>query len=124
MAPIRFTVPVRIDSALSLNGRLHWAKRKRRTDGVRLAVRCCFGREHFRDLAALRPAPKVTALVTLTRCAPRLMDDDNSVSALKSVRDEVAARLGIDDGDARIRWVYAQRVGPWAVEVLIEEVHP
>ena len=119
MTTLAVQVPARVDSSLSLNGRLHWRALKRKTDALRLAVRCRFG---FEQLEALARLSGRTAVVTLTRCGPRLMDTDNSVSALKSVRDEVAALLRIDDGDERLRWVYQQRKGPWGVEIQIEEV--
>ena len=36
--------------------------------------------------------------VTITRCAPRKLDDDNLVSSAKPVIDAVARWLGVDDG--------------------------
>lgn len=42
------------------------------------------------------------------RVAPGRLDDDNLARACKAVRDEVAAWLGVDDGDPRISWVTAQ----------------
>lgn len=52
----------------------------------------------------------VPAVVTLTRLAPRELDDDNWVSAAKAVRDAVARAFGVDDGPkGPIRWVYGQR---------------
>lgn len=60
--------------------------------------------------------------VTFTRCGPKLFDDDGNVAAHKHVRDQVARTIGIDDGDVRLRWVYApQKIGPYAVTILIEE---
>ena len=47
--------------------------------------------------------------VTLTRIAPRKFDGDGVVASCKHVRDGVADALGIDDGDERITWLYAQR---------------
>jgi hypothetical protein len=50
--------------------------------------------------------------VTLTRVAPRQLDaEDNLTAALKAVRDEVAAQLGVDDRDARVTWRYGQERG-------------
>jgi len=47
--------------------------------------------------------------VTLTRFGPRALDDDNLAFAFKSVRDEVAAFLKVNDGDREhIRFSYAQ----------------
>lgn len=47
----------------------------------------------------------VVSLVALRR---RLMDDDNFIGSCKWLRDAIAATLGIDDGDPRIRFEYAQ----------------
>lgn len=55
--------------------------------------------------------PVLPVLVTLTRLSPgsRPMDEpDGLSSALKSIRDEVARHLGVDDADPRITWKYAQ----------------
>jgi hypothetical protein len=55
--------------------------------------------------------------VTLTRIAPRSLDDDNLVSAMKKIRDLVADHIipglapGRADGDPRITWKYAQERG-------------
>mgnify|MGYP001570560197 FL=1 len=62
-------------------------------------------------------------VVTLTRVAPRLMDDDNLAGALKACRDQVATHLRVDDRDSCVRWVVEQRKGgvrEYAVEVRIE----
>lgn len=49
--------------------------------------------------------------VVLTRVSPRGFDDDNNAAALKSVRDGMAKRWGIDDGDPRITWIPTARTG-------------
>lgn len=61
----------------------------------------------------------VVSLLTLRR---RLLDDDNSVGALKPLRDAISANLGIDDGDKRIKWQYGQHLttGQEGVIVRIE----
>ena len=58
-------------------------------------------------------------MVTLTRIAPSNgLDDDNLAGALKAVRDEVAAWLGVDDKDrATVRYEYEQERGPWDVRI-------
>lgn len=64
------------------------------------------------------------ATVTLTRIAPRELDDDGNVTSLKAVRDGVADAFGLpNDRDPRVRWMYAQRRGgvrQYAVEVEVE----
>lgn len=50
----------------------------------------------------------VYAVVTFVRHGRRLLDDDNLTASLKPIRDEVAAQLGIDDGDPRVRWECGQ----------------
>ena len=58
--------------------------------------------------AQYRTRPPEQLTITLTRCGPKLMDSDNSVGALKSVRDGVADALSLDDGDPRLHWIYLQ----------------
>jgi hypothetical protein len=90
-------------------------------------------REHFRARAkrvkaekdviawelvkAQRPPIPCTCL--LTRVAPSNgLDDDNLAGALKSVRDAVAAWLGVDDAKREtVRYRYAQTRGPWGVRI-------
>lgn len=65
--------------------------------------------------------------VLLTRWSPRKLDDDNLAGALKAVRDEVAAWLGLDDGDERIVWRYFQeknKTPSVGVEVRVREQQP
>jgi hypothetical protein len=67
---------------------------------------------------AARPA--FPCVITLTRVGVKRMDTDNLASALKACRDGVAEWLGIDDGDPRIEWRYAQRTDKtYSVEVAI-----
>ncbi len=53
-----------------------------------------YGPELLRKHAPLR--------VVITRMAPRSLDDDNAARAAKSVRDAVAAWLGVDDGNRKL----------------------
>lgn len=89
------TLPLRTYSLA--NQREHWAKKAKRTKAERKA--------------AYMACPRVSlpCIVTLTRIAPRELDTDNLTGALKAVRDGVADRLGIDDADRRVWWMYAQR---------------
>lgn len=66
-----------------------------------------------------KPArPAFPCVVLLTRVAPSSgLDDDNLSGSLKAIRDAMAEWLGLDDRDPRVGWRYAQRRGPWAVEV-------
>ncbi len=62
--------------------------------------------------------------VTITRVAPRALDDDNNQGALKSVRDGIADALGVDDRTSLVEWVYRQRRGKpreYGVEIQIEK---
>ncbi len=66
------------------------------------------------------------AHVTMTRVDPFSLDvGDNLPSSMKSVRDQLAVALGVNDGSGRVKWWYEQRVGkgaPPAVEVEIRVV--
>lgn len=64
--------------------------------------------------------PTVPCSVLLTRLAPSNgLDDDNLTGSLKSVRDEVAKWLGVDDRDRMtVRYRYAQqRSKTWGVRI-------
>lgn len=50
----------------------------------------------------------VEIYVTLISCRRRELDDDGNVAALKPLRDAIAASIGIDDGDGRIKFEYGQ----------------
>ena len=101
-------VPIR--TAPGLNAREHWRARARRVRSERLAAGLVLDSQ---------PRPPIPCTVRLTRVAPSSgLDDDNLAGALKAVRDTVAEWIGVDDKDsATVRYVYAQRRGPWAVEI-------
>ena len=100
-----------------LNAHEHWRVRSKRAKTQRELVTLVLRR-------TVAPMMLVGAplVVTLTRVAPSqgLDDGDNLPSAHKHVRDAVAALLGIDDRDPRVSWRYAQRRGPWGIEIAIE----
>lgn len=48
-------------------------------------------------------------VVTLTRISPAFLDEDNNVGALKSVRDQVAEWIGLDDRHSWIEFKYMQQ---------------
>jgi hypothetical protein len=60
--------------------------------------------------------------VTLTRIAPRALDDDNLAYAFKHIRDGVTEAIGLrDDRDPRLTWLYSQERGkPAAIRITIE----
>ena len=60
-----------------------------------------------------QPMAKPPCVVTLTRIAPRRLDDDNLPNAFKSIRDGIADALGATDDSARagIVWRYDQDKG-------------
>ena len=102
------SIPLRTSSGL--NAREHWRARAKRVRTERLATGLVLNRQ---------TRPPIPCTVRLTRIAPSNgLDDDNLCGALKAVRDQVAEWLGVDDKDrASVRYVYAQRRGPWAVEI-------
>ncbi len=102
-------VPVR--TVPGQNAREHWQQRSRRVKREREAVAW-----------ALKTAsrPEVPCSVLLTRVGPSNgLDDDNLAGSLKSVRDEVAKWLGVDDRDRMtVRYRYAQRrAKKWGVHI-------
>jgi hypothetical protein len=104
---VRVEVPIRVQSPNRLHAE-HPGDRARRVRRERSAVR--------EALARFDPPPGPW-IVYLVRFAPRGLDDDNAVAAMKAVRDEVAKWLDVDDGDARVRFVVGQERGRYAVRV-------
>ncbi len=86
-------LPLRIPSTTNL--REHWAAKMRRA------------RAHRRAMIVVPPQP-LPCIVALIRIAPRRLDNDNAVAAMKHVRDGIATRLGVDDADPRVQWQYGQ----------------
>jgi hypothetical protein len=79
----------------------HYQVKRRRRDRQRAAVN-----EQLKGWNK----PPLPLVITLTRIAPRKLDSDNLAMAFKrGVRDTIAKWLGVDDGDERIEWRYAQR---------------
>jgi hypothetical protein len=108
---VRVEVPIRVESPNRLHAE-HPGSRARRVRRERSAVR-----------EALDPfePPAGPWLVRLARVAPRRLDDDNAVAAMKGVRDEVASWLRVDDGDSRVRFVVAQeRAATYGVRIVVE----
>lgn len=104
------TVSVPLRTATGQNEREHWRARDRRVRKEREAI--TWG-------VAGKKKPVLPCVILLRRVAPSTGLDahDNLPGALKAPVDALAAWLGIDDRDPRVRWVYEQRRGPWAVEI-------
>ena len=105
-------LPLRIEARA--NRREHWAARARRAKQHRIA-------------ALAVPSHPLPCVVTLTRVAPRRLDDDNLAAGFKALRDGIADRLGVDDADPRVTWRYAQERGrrkEYAARVRIEAREP
>jgi hypothetical protein len=65
-----------------------------------------------------RRRPALPALVTVTRCSRRLLDGDGLAAALKSIQDEIADWLNVDDGDRKnVDFVRMQEHGSYCVRV-------
>jgi len=102
---IELTIPVQVVS--EANSRVHWAKRHRRFkdqgNALCAAMYSLAPGRHWEQLGR-----RSGVLITFTRLGPQKLDDDNLAGAFKGLRDKVASLLDIDDGDARLTWVYRQ----------------
>ena len=107
---IEVELPIHIVSVA--NKREHWGARARRAQTHRRAA-----------LLVPRVEWRFPVEITLTRLGGRPMDDDNLIAAFKALRDGIAARLGLDDADPRLRWRYEQEPNPHdSVRVILEEM--
>lgn len=115
-------------TASEANQREHWRKRYNRQSVQKQSVQLEVG---------VRSAefPELPVIVTMTRIAPRKLDDDNLVGSFKAVRDALATLLlpeltqgnqyapRGDDSDNRLTFRCDQRKGEpkqYAVEISIE----
>lgn len=98
MPALSVEIPIRTVS--ETNQREHWAQKHRRKRWQQFMTKVVLRR--------MAKKPKSVIQVRLTRLAPRRLDTDNGVGALKHVQDALAEWLGINDGDVRVRWFYGQ----------------
>jgi hypothetical protein len=111
---VRLEIPLTLPSEANL--REHWRPKAERAKAQRAAIALAMGRR----LRALRH-PTAKFVITMTRQAPRELDEDNLAGAFKHVKDEVALQLGFkDDRGKRLGWRRAQAKGPVAVVVEVE----
>lgn len=111
-----FTIPVKTYS--KANARKHNFGNASAAKKERWATRLAWKSE----LGAWKP--QLPCRVTMVRVAPRRLDDDNLAGALKCVRDELAALIGVDDRDKGVLWRASQARGKpkeYAVRVTLEE---
>lgn len=107
------TYPERIES--EMNRREHWARKASRVKRQRIGA--------WAELEHVGPPRGILGpvTVTMTRIAPRKLDDDNLASGFKATRDGVADWLGVNDADKRVTWVCRQEAGaPKTYQVRIE----
>lgn len=96
------------------NQRGHWSKRASSSKVERRAA--------WLMVKASNPPP-FPVRVTIIRCGPRKLDVTNLGSACKAVVDGIADAYGVDDGDERWRWVFAQRKQSlYGVEIVLESI--
>lgn len=102
---LSFWLPIKLES--TANKRWHWARRSSHAKQQRQTAR----------LIAHRVEPPLVVLIT--RIGPRKLDSDNLAISAKHIRDGIADKLGVDDGDeTKVRWEYAQDKGTdYAVRV-------
>ena len=120
---VTMSLPLSKPLPSAANLREHWAAKAKRVKAQRVYVGILL-RQHERQLRALGwPAVAGRMHVTLSRVAPRKLDDDNLQSGFKALRDGIADRFGVDDGDPRIRFKYDQVRGKakeYGARVLVE----
>lgn len=69
----------------------------------------------IRLMGASRARPVLPVTITLSRIAPRALDDDNLRGAFKAIRDGICDYLGLrSDSSPLITWRYEQSSGPSA----------
>lgn len=107
MKPRSITHDVEMRLPSLANSRLNWRAMDRLKVGQKKRIdgELWFAEQIYGGL------PELPAVVTLTRFGKRKLDGDNLQGAFKYVRDQIAKKLGVDDGDSRYEWVYVQEIG-------------
>lgn len=82
----------------SLNSREHWGTKAKRV-----------ARERRLAYMATPAGLRIPIKVTLTRLAPRDMDDDGLSASFKAIRDGIADKVGVNDGSKDIQFRYRQK---------------
>ena len=103
---IAFELPIRIIS--ELNNTDHWRTKHKRKKLIKSEI--------INAMCSLKlPTIEDSTKILLTRIAPRALDEDNLIGAMKTVRDSVASMLlpglaaGRADGAKHIAWHYDQK---------------
>lgn len=97
---LEFDAPIKTIS--EANNRDHWTKKSKRRKSQQQEVDVML-------LNALQGRKiALPCVVRLTRIGAKALDSDNLAGSFKAVRDAIARRLGIDDGDPRIKFEYSQ----------------
>jgi hypothetical protein len=115
LTELELSAPIR--TVNEANNREHWAVKNNRKKAQQAEI----------DIELIKALKgniiQFPCTVHLTRVGPRKMDDDGLSRSFKGIRDQIAFRLGIDDGDSRIKFKYHQRVigkRQYAVEIKIK----
>jgi hypothetical protein len=112
-------IAIIVRTVSALNAREHFGARATRVRRERAATA-----RALKDARAVRPAIPCSVLLTRISSSAQGLDDDNLVSAMKGIRDELSKWLGIDDRNSfQVRFRYAQRKGH-AHMVLVEFGEP
>lgn len=102
------------------NSREHWAVKRKRHKAQQEIILRAFSKGH--DIT-------LPCVCDLRRISPRELDDDNLVSSMKAIRDQIAECLtgkgkGRGDRDPRLKFIYSQAKGkPKSVQVTFSDGH-
>lgn len=98
---LNFEIPIKVVS--EANTRDHWAKRFRRQVMQKEATILMMNN------ATKRRTIELPCVVKLIRIGAKKLDGDNLANGFKAIRDAIAARLEVDDGDVdNVRFEYEQ----------------
>lgn len=98
---LNFEIPVKVVS--EANTRDHWAKRFRRQVDQKQATLAMMNQaSRGRDV-------ELPCVVKLIRIGAKALDSDNLANGFKAIRDSIAYRLAVDDGDIdKVSFEYSQ----------------
>jgi hypothetical protein len=124
---------IKVKTVSEANSSEHWTAKAKRHKSQQFFVRMLY-QQRIKDV-------RLPCTIILTRLAPRKLDDDNLVSSMKYIRDElsecifpemkktyvnskgkVACIKGRADSDSRITWKYEQQKhNQLEIKIVIED---
>lgn len=113
---LEISAPIKTVSEANRGGREGWWVRNKRKKAQQAEI------VSVMQNAMIGKQLQFPLVVKITRIAPKKMDSDNLARAFKGIRDAIATKFKVDDGDdEKVKWEYDQEpIGKLKYSVKVE----